>query len=201
MDRPAHRISEKNTESLTGICSVCGPVAIRRNGKRFMCAVKKQADHAEWAKRNPEKAKANRRSSSAHRISGDQCLVCGTVEPVAYGRGWACPNTAAVVRRELQQDTPTPRCAVCRRWDAAERPVLAGMCRPCADAELVQVMALSGLHEPERWHDVPRRAEVVAEDMWGLHDVDPDTDDPYYDEPASVVPGWRVIGTEEIVHA
>jgi hypothetical protein len=201
MTKPVHQLSDKNVAERTAVCAICGPVKLHKNGRRFTCAEKQRIKHAEWAKRNPEKARANRAQASPHRVSGDQCLVCGTVEPVAYGRGWACPNTKAVLRRELQQVAPTPRCSVCRHWAGTERPVTAGLCRPCADAELVQVMALAGLHEPQRWHEVARRAEVVAEDMWGLHDVDPDTDDPYYDEPASVVPGWRVIGTDEVVHA
>jgi hypothetical protein len=124
-----HTLTEKNFETMTAVCSVDGPVNLRSRGSgRFCCSVKKSERHQRWAQRNPEKARANRRSRSAHRLTAfdqttmtGECPLCGTVGVVVKGRrrgdgtpGVMCANRAKELWTNLDE-TPQERCSTCQR--------------------------------------------------------------------------------------
>jgi hypothetical protein len=39
-DRPIHRLVEKDTEAMTGLCAVCGPVTIVHRGRGLTCSIR-----------------------------------------------------------------------------------------------------------------------------------------------------------------
>src|SRR5690348_10236094 len=106
-----HSLTNKDASTLTADCSVCGFVAIRKAGNGFQCAIKKAQSHKAWVKANPQKATANRRLRSTHELFDRdyakltaKCRVCGPVDMVMYGAGYACGVNARTLR-SVQQTT------------------------------------------------------------------------------------------------
>lgn len=157
-----HRLSDRNLESLTATCSVCGPgVKIRRNGKRsFVCLTARRQAFRRWAKAHPDRAREARQfKPSDHRLekrdgSPDTCAVCGPVEPRAWGRGWMCGNRFAELRWTSEQVEPAPRCGNCQ-----ERWLEDGECPKC-DAKPV-----APLH-PDTVDWLEQHGFHVVEDSW-----------------------------------
>ena len=117
-----HTLTLKDVEARTATCSQCGPVQIAKSGRGWMCALKKKGVTRLWAASNPEAAKANRSSSSPHRLLGKRvrdgfglCPLCGDIDIVPYGRGWICGNRARELRA-VQQETPLRGCIDCRSY-------------------------------------------------------------------------------------
>lgn len=123
---------------MTAVCEIDGLVKMRTHGKgRTACAVKLADKKARWAARNPEKARANRKSRSPHRLTKfdqstmtGECPVCGTVGVVPKGRGFMC-RTRAEQLWKVQQEAPQERCSECRKnYLRAD-----GKCPYCSDRE------------------------------------------------------------------
>lgn len=202
-----HSLSDRDLSTMTASCSVCGPVGIRAAGNGYQCSVKKAAGHQSWAKANPEKAAANRRARSDHRLSGRDpqarravCSVCGPVDMTPWGRGFACSKLAAS-RRTVQEKAPTGHCSECRIID--ERLVWLradGSCPACSSRD-------------DRWSHIPAERrdpggrQAADLDWLGL---EVDEDEPYgtgfsfsgdpeaytVPERESAVPGWKTLGSD-----
>lgn len=147
---------------MTAVCSACGPVPLRSRGKgRFACGKKLAAKHARWVKENPQRARQNRKSRSAHRLTSfdasthtGQCPVCGTVGVVPKGRGYMC-RTRAEELWTIQQDAPQQRCPDClKNYLSAD-----GSCRYCSDRE--------GLD----WAYALRMQQHKGDEMQRVHDT------------------------------
>lgn len=205
MNEAKHSLTDRDTSTMTATCSVCGPVGIRTSGTGYQCSVKKAAAHQQWAKGNPEKAAANRRSRSDHRLSGKDtearkavCSVCGPVALTPWGRGFACANLAAS-RRTVQEKAPSGFCRECQIIDDKLVWLKAdGVCPSCSDTE-------------DRWSHIPaeRRdpgGRQAADLDWLGLEVDEDeqygtgfslSDDPEaysIPEEESAVYGWKTLG-------
>lgn len=197
-----HRLSEKDTGTLTATCSVCGLVAIRKSGTGYQCAVKKAATHKSWASRNPDKAAANRQASSEHRIFDRdyvaltaKCSVCGPVDLLPYGRGYACGNRARELR-SVQEDGVQRHCSTCWMESSGARGrrrvyLLAdGTCPRCDDDRALDTGA--ALRDLE--HAMTRGAGGTV--PAGFHVVHEGFDPYAVDDYESAVPGWRVLGSD-----
>lgn len=133
-----HSLSGKNIENLTGVCSVCGPVAIRRSGTGYQCATKKAQSHKAWVSANPEQAAANRRHRSQHVLADRDrqnmtatCSKCGPVKLTPWGRGVICANLAAT-RRTVQEKSSQGTCRECWIIDGSKVWLSAdGTCPAC----------------------------------------------------------------------
>lgn len=125
-----HTLTEKNLETLTAVCAIDGPVKLRSRGAgRYCCSVKKSERHQQWAQRNPDRARQNRRTRSLHRITGldentmtGDCPVCGLVGVVIKGRrrkdgspGVMCANRAKELFGSARHDEVQERCSTCQR--------------------------------------------------------------------------------------
>lgn len=81
-----HKLTEKNTETMTGVCVTCGPVALRwrntRQGKRVCCATARQADRkmSNEYRRLPHGLTS--REARAFK-EGKACELCGATEDLA----------------------------------------------------------------------------------------------------------------------
>ena len=206
-----HRLSEKDTETLTGNCSVCGLVAIRKSGNGYQCAIKKAQTHKSWAGANPEKAAVNRRHRSEHVLTNKDrdnmtalCQKCGDVKLVPWGRGVICGNLAAI-RRTVQQSTSQGTCRECWIIDGSKVWLTAeGKCPAC----LAWTPSLEPRPEERRDPGGRRSAELKGLGFY-TYDDDPETAEPYgagfsivgetddYDIPEyeSAVRGWTTLGS------
>ena len=195
-----HRLSHKDVENMTAFCEVDGLVSIRKSGTGFQCAVKKAASHKTWARQNPEKARANRAQRSDHalfnrdyaKLTAD-CQVCGSVDLLMYGAGYACGNRARELRQVQQDEQAGGRCRECTIIDGpAKAPRLRsdGSCPRCEDPSLSD---LSGLLRTQEHTFRHAGRERVPE---GFH-VAYDSLDEYAMAPnESAVPGWKTLGSD-----
>lgn len=190
-----HHLIGKDLSTLTGDCSVCGLVAIRKAGRGFMCAEKKKQAQNAWRAANPEKVRANRRARSDHELTQRDyvrlsawCVKCRVwVAMTPWGRGYTCATRAAELR-SVQEAAPAKPCRECWILDASRVYLVDGQCPRCSDPRLYDTGAAL------------RDAELRAGDLDGVPagyaTVDLETFDAYdAAESESVVPGWRTIGT------
>jgi hypothetical protein len=159
---PRHSLAEKDTQARTALCSVCGSVGIYPAGRGWVCLNKKKASAAAWAQANPEKAHASRTTRSAHRLisrkdTAGECAVCGPVEAVPYGRGWACGKRAAELRK-TQQAHPARRCVDCNMW--IDSRGTAARCAGCAE---LNTPGSTWLRTARNGRGVFRDKELVAD--------------------------------------
>jgi hypothetical protein len=208
---PRHSLSGKNTENLTGVCSVCGPVAIRRSGTGYQCANKKAQSHKAWASANPEQAAANRRHRSQHVLADRDrqnmtatCSKCGPVKLTPWGRGVICATLAAS-RRTVQEKSSQGTCRECWIIDGSKVWLTAAGCPACL------AWAPSLEPRPAERRDIGGR-EVTELTRLGFYQYD---DDEAHDEPygsgfsivqdrddhevpdyETAVPGWRTLGSK-----
>lgn len=195
-----HKLSNKDLEAMTATCSVDGPVKLTRAGSSVRCSVAAANAHQRWVRLNPDKAKANRATRSAHRLtsfdettSTGECPVCGTVGVTPKGRGWMCSNRAYELWRR-QQDVPQARCGRCSKvWLRAD-----GSCPACDNEDQ---LVLSRSIRASR----DLRAVIAQAGKWGrIEDegysrlIDTVNHTPaveYAMEPfESAEPGWRTLG-------
>lgn len=193
-----HRLTDRDTATLTANCSVCGFVAIRKAGNGFQCAVKKAETHRAWAKANPAKVSANRQSRSEHNLSARDykrllawCSKCeSTVDLTMWGSGYTCGVRARELR-SLQQETLAGQwCRECQIIDGAKVRLRADGCPRCNDPRLSDLGASTKDTEHNMRHGY--RDAVPA----GFH-VERESFDPYGDLGyESAVQGWKTIGSE-----
>ena len=172
MNEISHSLSDRDTAAMTATCAVCGPVRLKTRGRgRFVCGVRAAERHAEWAARNPEKARRNRRGRSAHHLTSfdestltGECPVCGIVGVVPKGRGFMCRTRAEEIWTQ-QQSSPQQRCGVCRRvWLSAD-----GTCAYCSDREAHDWSL--GLKTDQDLADLKQLAHDWAEDIKPLETI------------------------------
>ena len=205
-----HRLTEKDTETLTAHCSVCGFVAIRKSGTGYQCAVKKAQAHKTWAGANPQKAAVNRRHRSEHLLTNKdrdnmtaRCQKCGDVKLVPWGRGVVCGNLAAI-RRNVQEASSQGACRECWIIDGSKVWLTAdGVCPACTAWD-----ASSGPRPPER-RDTGGRDAADLRFIGFDPEFDATDPEPYgagfsiagevdpYDIPEheSAVRGWKTLGS------
>lgn len=194
-----HRLTDRDVDSLTADCSICGPaVAIRRVGKYFQCVTAAREAKAAWRKRHPASDKADKmRPPSAHRLMvrdgrEDTCKVCGVVTPVPHGRGWMCPNRAAELgfTGKATKVPPNQKCKTCAAWLCAD-----GHCPRCVTE--LDFSDLDWQYAPNKSRQKLRRfAGLNYGDLDGFtvqHPEDGPTSLPSSNE--SVVEGWKTIGS------
>jgi hypothetical protein len=195
-----HSLTNKDAATLTADCSICGFVAIRKAGNGFQCAIKKAQSHRAWVKRNPEKATANRRLRSTHELFGRdyaaltaKCAICGPVDMVMWGAGYACGVNARALRSTQQTAQVGGRCRECEIIDGpagAPRLRADGSCPRCVEGPDRYV---SSHVPPERRH---RSVGLAAEYEGAGFTVVHDDNDPYsLADTETAVPGWRTLGS------
>jgi hypothetical protein len=204
-----HSLLEKNTEARTGVCSECGPVKIHKTGANsFKCAEAQKARHKKWVQDNPEQAERNRSLVSEHHIPAKMrdmnaktgvCPICGPVSLVAYGRGWACPNSTATAARAIPQAAPQPRCRICNDWESEWRAFAdPTTCQPCAGDLLDQAAAQGDGVRDSSWADFSDPYDETEDFQEFSHGftVRSSDDHPEALDSFEAVPGWgkRVIG-------
>lgn len=200
MNPNRHSLSQKDVERRVAVCSICGPVKIRKNGRTWTCARKRSEVNNRWKRQNAAKLAAGRNRPSAHHLEtydaesrAGVCPVCGPVDIVAWGRGYACANRARQLR-VLQESAPAERCWKCGAWESEGNPVDAGVCWQC-QLELSPGRTLL-LMPGGRAHTIEslREASAYLEyEEAGMHVGFPD--DPYAVDDQEVVAGWKVIGS------
>ena len=185
-----HSLTEKDTEKRTGVCSVDGKVKIQRSGTGWACGVKANATSRESKRRKPD---FGRGKESEHKLTfsdpvtrAGACPVCGAVEIVAYGRGWACPNTPGAKARVNQQDAPQEHCRDCMAADGVLVWKSVDGCARCAETELNALLAQQAADE--------RVMARLDQDDWGGMHLEGLIDPYYVPEYESAVPGWRTLG-------
>lgn len=195
-----HRLTEKDTEARTGVCSVDGPVKIRKSGTGWACAVRANAAARASKKRNPSR----RRSSDApHRLTWfdaetrtGTCPVDGAVEIVPWGGGYVCRNRATELGVTNPQAEVQRHCKDCVSDDHTFMWLDAdGNCPRCSQQSLNAGFA--------EMFDLAAEKRRFFE--WAGIDIDPaDPDggwifatpgDPYaMPEYESAVAGWKTLG-------
>lgn len=202
-----HRLTEKDVENRTAVCSVDGKVTIRSRGKdRWVCGVNAAARRRRWAERHPEKARTNRAVRSAHRLTSfdeatmtGECPLCGTVGAVVKGRrrkdgrpGVMCANRARELYPNAPAETPQEFCRICyRAYLSAD-----GACPRCDDREQTDWAYALRAAEYRDAQDAAVLSMVVdEEELDGMGSRVDLTDDPAelprFD---NRVRGWRTIG-------
>jgi hypothetical protein len=96
-----HRMLEVDIEARTGICSICGPVRVRRKkdnhgGYRYLCAV----SQGRWKGKDPNRARVRRRLADRGvteeavaemlLVQENACAICH--KPFEEGNQWRQPN-------------------------------------------------------------------------------------------------------------
>jgi len=85
------------------------------------------------------------------------------------------------------------RCKICNLWDRADAPLNERQeCPQCEADRITQETQSLAV-----WYDEGGRN--LMDEFDGYHVIDPETDNPYWDEPENVVNGWRVIGDPELI--
>ena len=193
-----HSLKNKDLATLTGECSVCGFVAIRKSGNGYQCAVKKAEAHRSWTQRNPEKAASNRQQRSDHQLYNRDyraltadCSACNReVDLVMFGAGYACGVRARELRSVQQETLAGQWCRECQIIDGYRVRLTADGCPRCNDPRLSDLGA--SLRDAE--HNGNRAADqgVPA----GFH-VEREGFDAYaMPEYESAVPGWKTLGSD-----
>lgn len=209
-----HRLTNKDASTLTGECSVCGLVAIRKAGNGFQCATKMSQRHKAWVSANPDKAAENRRHRSDHVLTAKDrqnmtavCGKCGDVKLVPWGRGVICGNLAAT-RRTVQEASSQGTCREC--WIIDERKVWLGangVCPACAAWE----PSVEARPEERRDPGGRQALELMHLGFYRYDDDPEDTDEPYgagfsirpegdpyqIEDFDSAVPGWKTLGSQK----
>lgn len=205
-----HRLTEKDVETLTANCSVCGFVAIRKSGTGYQCAIKKAQSHSTWASANPEKAAVNRRHRSEHLLTNKdrdnmtaRCQKCGDVKLVPWGRGVVCGNLAAI-RRNVQEASSQGACRECWIIDGSKVWLSAdGTCPACKAWDARNEPRPAERRDPGRRSEADLRfigydpefdggeAEPYGAGFSIVGDVDP-YEIPEYE---SAVRGWKTLGS------
>lgn len=193
-----HTLTEKNFETRSAVCSIDGPVSLRSRGRgRWECAVKKAEKKRAYLERHPEKARASRRSRSAHRLTSfdastmtGECPLCGTVGAVVKGRrrkdgtpGVMCANRAKELWPAGLDETPQDFCTTCRRayLDAA------GECPRCTDEAHADLnLGLAVMRQHGR--------EAMEADDWFDGELYVTTTDDETPRHENAVPGWKTLG-------
>lgn len=116
---------------------MCGPVDIYPVGRGWICLNKKAESARKWAQDNPERMRASRAKPGSHRLLTRrgfvaECILCGPVTAVPWGRGYTCSVRANELRTK-QQAAPIARCPDCNKWLSGEYPVFSGRCEACRD--------------------------------------------------------------------
>lgn len=190
-----HSLSEKDPTTRRAVCSVCGPVDMRsagKGGRYWQCANKKSESHAQWAKANPEKAAANRATSSDHRLTQRDeekmrgvCDICGPVDLAHYGKGLACGVRDAELRGTSQ--AKIERCIECGYPSRRDNPVVDGRCTFHPRNWQTAALGSGAKRSVDEFQHVA--LEGLKNETWGLvpHQyVTPSSE--------SAVPRWRVLG-------
>lgn len=176
-----HRLTDKNRERMTAVCSICGPgTEIRKNGKYgYVCMTARREARRNWKKAHPRAKDWTRSEHRLERRDGmpDQCSKCGAVEVKAWGRGWICANLVAEKKWTVTQLEPTPKCRLCNRlW------LVDGKCPGCdapPEPDLIQRRSVDWFEA----HLVANGLTIHAAETTLLH------------EQESVVPGWKTLGS------
>lgn len=128
-----HHLTEKNSDELTAVCSICGPTDIRKSGTGHLCIESRRAT------KRAAKSKAPKQKStpSPHRLTNVQdgrgtCAIDGEVSVVAWGRGWMCGPRFTELGWTTKQTKPQERCPACKTW--LDR---FGSCPQCSDRKNV----------------------------------------------------------------
>lgn len=198
-----HRLLNKDPETMTGECSVCGLVAIAKAGNGYQCGVKKKAAQKSWRKRNPGKSAADRRRRSEHQLFNRdylkltaECVRCGPVAMTPWGRGYACGKRAEELRTR-QQQAPQEFCGSCWAEQAGQpRRVKVylhadGTCPRCDNPASLDLGA--ELRDMEYGYRRSKEMDGVSE---GMH-VAYEDEDPYFiPDYESAVAGWQTLGSD-----
>ena len=195
-----HSLTEKDTEKRTGVCSVDGPVKIQRSGTGWACGVKANATNRASKRRRPHR---DRGKESEHKLTfadgptrAGECPKCGVVEIVAYGRGWACPNTPEAKKRVNQQDAPQAYCRDCMVADGVLVWLTDGACLRCAETDLNAMMAQLAADERLKAGLISGPNAVMGKRDWdhGFHLEGVVANPEWMPKYESAVPGWKTLG-------
>lgn len=197
-----HRLSHIDKVKRSGTCSICGPVRIFRNGKYYMCGVKKAELRRAWFNKHGRKAKP-----SPHALLQKDpvtrlgvCPIDGPVEIVPFARGWACKIRADELGGGRAE--PAKKCYLCGKYDSQHNPVssteLRDMCEGCARlmhsgptparAEQAEATAVGAAFDRSPSEGGNLGAHMVSNFDWLNPDYMPDYE--------SVVPGWKTLGAK-----
>jgi hypothetical protein len=196
-----HRLTQRDPETRTAVCSVCGPTRMTRNGKSWMCSNKKADLLASWHNRGGRK----RYPPSPHALTWRDielgiglCPIDGEVAIVPFARGWACKVRATELGGWRQY--PALRCTVCSKYDSRHNPVSStssteALCAGCREArrngptprDWVAPINLGVVYGLEAGGDVG--AHFVVDADWLNPDWMPDHE--------SAVPGWKTLGAKQ----
>jgi hypothetical protein len=190
-----HHLTERDLDRRIATCSVDGPVKIRRSGTGWVCAEKAKANVRAYKNRHPER---DRSSKSDHQLTEKdpptrlaRCSVCGVVDMVPTGRGWACATRAKELGRVNHQDAPQTWCRDC--WAEMEGDADRYRVWLLADGTCPRCSTGQDLHAELRDLEHNRRVLDDAGLGPGFHIVSPD---PYaMPDYESAVPGWHTLGS------
>lgn len=99
MAKTIHRLLEKNVETMTGICSHCGSVDLRKNKSGVICAISK------WESNRRNKMKTKYGHMTGVTEKPVQCQICGKTKRLCLDhdhatglfRGWLCHSCNLVL--------------------------------------------------------------------------------------------------------
>lgn len=185
-----HSLSERDTDARTAVCSIDGPVTIRKSGTGWACAVKVNAQARETKRRNPARKHT---SDSPHRLEWKDpetrsgvCPIDGPVDIVPWGGGWVCRVRATELGVTNPQDKPQGYCRDCVVADAVFVWLDAeGNCSRCAETDLNAEFAKLAaddrlMADVEDWSEAGINL-VTLGDPYEMPDYE------------SAVPGWKTI--------
>ena len=196
-----HTLSDKDSESYTATCSVCGANAEVTRGKKIVCAVARREARARWREGHPAASRADRAKPSKHRLrnrkgGSDICSLCGPIQSAPWGIGFMCPTRA----KELGWTpplAPVPRCTRCNKYPLDS----AAKCIACDDREGLDLgysFKVMGLRRPGKDTDDLDDFETRLDDEF----VEPtqvvqrgQTDLPGDGQHEYAVYGWKTIGS------
>jgi hypothetical protein len=202
-----HRLTILDAETRQGLCSICGPIRLARNGKSWVCSVQKADLRASWYNRNKRKAKP-----SAHALVEKDpvnrlgiCPIDGPVDIVPFARGWACSVRAAELNHH--QAEPHAKCSVCGNFDSRHNPVSPTgsqgqlRCEACArllyqgtepnvlaDTSVIAAAFGSSVGRDGHQGGGHSGAHMVSNFEWLNPEYMPDYE--------SAVPGWKTLGAK-----
>jgi hypothetical protein len=190
-----HSLANKDKVALTADCSVCGPAStIVKVGNGYGCQLAVREAKRNYRKAHPERVRASKALNPAtHKLTvktgeADTCVVCGPVEPVAWGRGWMCPTIIRERGWTVTQTAPAPKCRLCnKQW------LVDGQCPACdmtfadLDSQFLPLESRRAGH---------LRVAALYEEM-GFTITETESSLPNGNE--SAVPGWKTLGSQQIV--